>query len=299
MKQEIPLARVVAAFAVVYLVWGSTFLAIKFGLETLPPFLLAGLRNTTAGGLLFAWALASGVPAPSLAYWRRSLVLGALFFVGNQGGIAWAQQRVPSGVASVLVATVPLWIVAFETFRGARRPSTRVLAGLLIGFLGSTMIVTRAGAGDWAGADTAGALVLTASAACWALGTLYSRGVALPTSVPLATSMAMLTGGALLLMVSASTNELARVTMAAFTARTVGALAYLVLAGSLLGFSTYMWLLRVVPPARAATYAYVNPVVALFLGWALAGEALSTFTLAAVSVSLLGVFLVVTASHTA
>lgn len=299
MTQEIPLTRVVAAFAVVYLVWGSTFLAIKFGLETLPPFLLAGLRNTTAGGLLLAWALTTGAPVPTLAYWRRSLVLGALFFVGNQGGIAWAQQRVPSGVASVLVATVPLWIVAFDTVRGARRPSTQVLAGLSIGFLGSTMIVTRAGAGDWAGADAAGALVLTASAACWALGTLYSRGVALPASVPLATSMAMLTGGALLLVVSASTNELARMTMAAFTPRTVGALTYLVLVGSLLGFSTYMWLLRVVPPARAATYAYVNPVVALFLGWALAGEALSAFTLAAVSVSLLGVFLVVTASHTA
>lgn len=295
MSAEAATSKVAAGFAVVYVVWGSTFLALKFALATVPPFLLAGLRNTIAGGLLLAWAAAAGAARPTSVQWRRAAVAGALFFLGNQGGIAWAQQRVPSGLASVLVATVPLWLVAFEAMRGTRRPSTQALTGLIVGFAGSGLLVARTGFGEWTGGDATGTLILTACAASWALGTLYSRGAALPDSVPLATSMAMLTGGSLLLAASALSGEMARVRWAAFTPTAIGALAYLVFAGSLLGFSTYMWLLRVAPASRVATYAYVNPVIALFLGWWLGGEALATSTLVAVAVSLFGVFLVVTA----
>lgn len=295
MSRGTSVPRVAAGFAVIYLVWGSTFLALKFALLTIPPFLVAGMRNSIAGALLFAGALALGAARPTLAQWRHATVLGALFFLGNQGGIAWAQQRVSSGLASVLVSTVPLWIVLFEAARGTRRPSPQAVAGLLVGFAGSGLLVVRTGVGDWVVADTTGTLVLTGCAASWALGTLFSRGASLPSSVPLATSMAMLTGGSLLLALSATTGEWGRVSMASFTPTATGALSYLVLAGSLLGFSTYMWLLRVASPTRVATYAYVNPVIALFLGWAFGGEALAASTLVAVAISLFGVFLVVTA----
>lgn len=294
MSRDTPLLRIAAGFAVIYLVWGSTFLALKFALLTLPPFLVAGMRNSIAGALLMAGALASGAQRPAFAQWRHAAVLGALFFVGNQGGIAWAQQRVSSGLASVLVSTVPLWIVLIEAARGTRRPAPQAVAGLLVGFAGSGLLVARTGVGPWTGSDATGTLVLTWCAASWALGTLFSRRASLPTSVPLATSMAMLTGGGFLLALSAMTGEWGRVSMAAFTPMTLGALSYLVVAGSLLGFSTYMWLLRVASPTRVATYAYVNPVIALFLGWAFGGEALAASTLGAVAISLFGVFLVVT-----
>lgn len=287
--------RIVVGFAIVYLVWGSTFLALKFALGTLPPFFVAGLRNTTAGTALFSWAMLTGASSPTRHQWRQAAVVGALFFLGNQGGIAWAQQQVPSGLASVLVATVPLWIVVLDVVRGRRRPSVQALLGLCMGFAGSGLLVARAGFSTLAGTDAIGTIVLTGCALSWAAGTLYSRGASLPSSVPLATSMAMLAGGGLLLTVSAASGEWSRVSPDAFTRTTVAALAYLILAGSLLGFSTYMWLLRVAPVTRVATYAYVNPVVALVLGWWLGGEALAPATLAAAGVSLFGVFLVVTA----
>jgi drug/metabolite transporter (DMT)-like permease len=284
-------------FSVIYFVWGSTFLAVKFGVASIPPLLLMGLRSFIAGAMLLGWARWTVAGGASLAQWGRAVVAGALLFLGNHGGLAWSQKRgVPSGLAAVLVATIPLWVVVIEWAIGhTRRPGRQVVVGVLIGFAGTVLLVGPAG---WQGTeriDRVGTIVLSCCAFLWATGTLYARQAKLPASVAMTTGMQMLCGGVLLVTASGLAGEWRGFDPAALPANAWLALAYLTFAGSLLGFSTYVWLLRVVPAPRVTTYAYVNPVVAMFLGWLVAGEVVSRLTLLAVAVSLLGVFLVVAA----
>lgn len=280
---------VAAAFLAVYLIWGSTYLAIRFAIETLPPFLMAGARFVVAGALLYAWTRWRGTPAPSRAHWPAAIVIGGLLLLGGNGGVVWAETRIPSGIAALLVATVPLWMVLLDTWRrDGARPGRYTVAGLVVGFGGIALLV---GPGQLVGGgvDLLGAGVLVVASISWAIGSLYSRRAHLPASPLLGTSMEMLAGGVWLVLAGTLTGEWARVDLGAVSPRSAGALLYLIIFGSLVGFSSYIWLLRVSTPARVSTYAYVNPVVALLLGWALAGESLTPRTGVAVALVLAAV----------
>ncbi|HEX7119286.1 MAG TPA: drug/metabolite exporter YedA [Longimicrobiales bacterium] len=288
-------ARVLAAFAAVYMIWGSTYLAIRFAIETLPPFLMAGVRFLVAGVVMYVWVRLRGAPRPTRAEWMAATVIGALLLLGGNGAVVWAEQRVPSGVASLLVAIVPVWMVLLEWLRpGGTRPTLGVTAGLVVGFAGLALLV---GPGEFGGGavDTVGAGVLVLGSLTWAVGSIYSRGAKLPSAPLLGTAMEMLAGGALLILAGLLTGEGSRLTLDAVTPRSVLALLYLIGFGSLIGYTAYVWLLKVSTPARASTYAYVNPVVAVFLGWVLADEPLTPRVLAAAAVIIGAVAVITTA----
>jgi len=276
---------VLAAFAAVYVLWGSTYLAIRIAIDTLPPLLMAGARFLLAGSLLYAVMRLRGVPAPTGRQWRATALIGALLLGFGNGGVVMAERTVPSGVAALLVAMVPMWMVLLEWLRpGGTRPAARTIAGLLIGFAGIVMLVGPAGFTGGEGVDPFGALLLVAGSAAWAAGSIYARGAALPSSALMATAMEMLWGGAWLLLAGTLRGEPAAANPAAFTTQSVLAVLYLVVFGSLVAFSAYVWLLGVSTPARVSTYAYVNPVVAVLLGWWLLDEPLTARVIGAAAV---------------
>lgn len=269
-----PRAAVLAAFAAVYLIWGSTYLAIRYAIETLPPFLMAGTRFMTAGAALYLFMRLRGVAVPARVHWRSAFLLGGMLLLCGNGAVVWAEHRIASGIAALLVAVEPLWIVLLEWLRpGGRRPSARTAAGVVLGFGGLVILVGPQELGGGR-VDVLGAFVVVVAALSWAAGSLYSREAPLPASPFLATAMQMLAGGALLIAAGVVTGEPGRVDPSAFSTKSLAALAYLTVFGSLVAFTAYIWLLGVVSPARASTYAYVNPLVAVVLGWALADEAL-------------------------
>jgi len=298
MPEQATRGRILAAYATIYVVWGSTYLAILYAIETLPPFLMASVRFLIAGGLLFAWARLRGVPAPTRRQWRNAVIVGAFLLLGGNGAVVWAEQRVPSGVAALLVSVLPIWMVLLEAVGPEhRRPTARGLFGVLIGIAGVVVLIgPSAILGDGTGnIDVIGAAVLALGSLLWGIGSLVTRFSDLPKSSPLGSGMQMLGGGALLAVAGLATGE----TPAAFadgaTASSLGGLAYLIVFGSLIGFTAFAWLLRVEPPSRVATYAYVNPVVAVLLGWAIAGEPLTTQTLVAAAIIIAAVALIVSA----
>jgi drug/metabolite transporter (DMT)-like permease len=274
-------SQIVLAFAAVYVLWGSTYLAIRIGDETIPPFLLAGLRHTTAGLLLLGWLRlrSRGPLAIRPVYWRSAAIVGGLMLLGGNGLVTWAEQRVPSGLAALIVASVPIWMTLLHGLQTRRRPHGIVLLGLALCVAGLAFLVLPSGGVVASNhVDPLGAAALLAAALFWAIGSLYSRTAVLPSSTLLATAMEMVAGGAILLATSTVAGEWRTFTLAAVSTRSVLALAYLVVAGSLLGFTAYVFLLGATTPARVSTYAFVNPVVAVFFGWALAGEAVTLRT---------------------
>jgi drug/metabolite transporter (DMT)-like permease len=284
--------KVALALGAVYLIWGSTYLAIRFAIETMPPFLMAAGRYLTAGALLYGWARFRGAPRPSLLHWRSAVMVGAFLLLGGNGGVVWAEQRVDSGLAALLISTEPLWIVLLFWLRSGReRLHPRTLFGLALGFMGVLLLV-RPGSSN--SIDLLGAAVLVLASLSWASGSLYGQGAPLPASPLAATGMQMLGGGALLLIASALAGEPARFVLAEVSVRSLISLAYLVVFGSIVAFTAYVWLMRVASPVLVSTYAYVNPVVAVFLGWALANEPLTAGTLGAAAVILTGVVLITT-----
>lgn len=291
------LLRLVAAFGAIYVLWGSTYLFIKWGVETIPPFLLAGARHLIAGTLLYAWVRRQGVARPNAAQWLTCAVVGTLLLVGGNGGVTWAEQRVASGLAALLVATMPLWMVLLDWLRpGGVRPRAGAALGLLMGFGGVTLLVgpTRLGT---ASVDPFGAAVVVLAALSWATGSLYSRRGRLPGSLLQAAAMQSLSGGAVLWVLATLTGEWTRLDAAHVSAKSLLSLGYLVVFGSLLGFTAYIWLLRVTTVTRVSTYAYVNPVVAVLLGWAFAGEPVSGRMLGATALIVVAVALVILNQH--
>jgi drug/metabolite transporter (DMT)-like permease len=286
-------SRLIAAFAAVYLIWGSTFLAIRFGIGTMPPFILAGLRFLTAGTALYAWQRFRGVPRPKPVHWRSALAAGALLFLGGNGLMTWAELRIPSGLTALLVATVPLWIALIRFFQGKKdRPSGAAWAGLALGFLG---VAVLAGPGGGR-ADPVGVAVIVFGTLCWACGSLYSRKAALPESVLMSAALEMICGGMWLLVLAAVSGETRGFSWGQVSAGSWGALAYLIFIGALGGFSSYAYILKEASPVAVSSYAYVNPVVAVFLGWALAGEAVTGRTLWAAAAIMTGVALMTLSS---
>jgi drug/metabolite transporter (DMT)-like permease len=287
--------RVAAALGAVYLIWGSTYLAIRFAIETMPPFLMAGVRFLVAGGALYAWMRWRGAPRPTRAQWGSAAIVGALLLLLGNGGVVWAEQLIPSGITALLVGTVPLWMAVLDWARpGGARPSLAVVVGLLFGFAGVALLIGPAQLAGGSRVSLLGSAIVLVAAVCWASGSLYSRSSRLPSSPLMGTAIEMLAGGALLLLAGSATGELAQVHLNTISARSALGLAYLIVFGSLVGFTAYIWLLRAAPPAIVSTYAYVNPVVAVLLGWALAGEPLTLRTLLAAAIIVTGVVVITT-----
>jgi drug/metabolite transporter (DMT)-like permease len=282
--------RVIGAFAVVYLVWGSTYLAIRYAVETLPPFLMAGSRFVLAGSLLYGWALWRGASTPPAVAWRWALLVGALFVPLGNGLVVWAEQRVPSALAALVAAGIPLWVALFERLapNGARLTPARLL-GLFVGFAGVVVLVGGDGLTLTAG-PRVGAVALASMAS--ALGMVVLRRAPLPTDSALSSSMTMLTGGGFALLVGWAAGEASGFTAGAVSAVSLAAYTYLVLFGSVLAFTCFTFLARTVSPSRASTHAYVNPLVALALGAGLGGERLGIRALAATPLILGGLALV-------
>ena len=287
-------AKLIAAFAAIYLIWGSTYLAIKLAIDTMPPFSMAAARFLVAGALLYAWArLRSDVRARPI-HWLHAVGLGALLLAGGNGCVVWAQQHIPSGVAALVVAVVPLWVVLVDWLRpGGVRPHRLTMLGVVVGLAGMVLLIGPSALGNGE-IDPIAALVLLAGSLSWSVATVFGRKAKVPGYPPLTSAMQLLGGGACLAVVSVLAGEPGRIRPEAFSWQSVAALGYLIVFGSIVAFSAYSWLLRVAPPARIATYAYVNPVVAMLLGWALADEALSLRTLLAAGVILGGVALITT-----
>ena len=274
------LVVLIAAFFAVYIFWGSTYLAIKYAIETLPPFLMAGSRFAFAGGILFLWArLSKDYERPTLAHWRTSFIVGTLLLLGGNGGVVLAQHYIPSSLAALLVATEPLWIVILSwVWLNQSRPNWKVALGLLLGFAGVWLLISgrgstgveSAGIGQWIGI-----VAVMIGALAWATGSIYGLRGASPKSSLLAAGMQMLSGSVSLLLVGLIRGEASTFDPSAVSLNSILAVGYLIVFGSLIGFTAYSWLLKNARPSMVATYAYVNPVIAVLLGWLIAGESMT------------------------
>ncbi len=284
--------RLLIAFGTVYLLWGSTFLAMRFSIRTIPPFFMASIRHLVAGMLLMAFTVRRLTRWPTRREWRDAAIVGVLL-LGANGMVAWSEQRVPSGTAALLVATVPLWMVLMDWWRPRGvYPGRGVLVGLFLGFAG---LVTLVGPGVFhhhGAVDPIGATALVLGSLSWAAGSIVAQRQDRP-EVPLfAVGMQMVAGGAALFVISTLTGETARFSLAHVSLPSALGWAYLVVFGSLIGFTAYAYLLRSTTAAKVSTYAYVNPVIAVFLGWAFAGEVVTGRTIGAAAVIVAGVAII-------
>jgi drug/metabolite transporter (DMT)-like permease len=292
-------AQIVAAFASIYLIWGSTYLAIRYAVETIPPFIMGGIRFLISGAMLYLWARSRGAPKPTRFHWRNAIIAGGFLLLGGNGAVVWAEQFVPSGLTALLVSILPFWLVIIEWVRPPRRrPSRAVLVGLILGFVGTIVLVGPSDVGGHGDVNPLGALVLILGSLSWAIGSFWSRDAQLPQSGLLTTGIEMLGGGALLLIVGALTGELFHFDIHRISSASAVGMVYLITFGSLLGFTSYIWLLDKVSPAQLGTYAYINPIVAVLLGWAIAGERLSVRTGVAAAIVICAVALITTARST-
>ena len=288
-----------AALLTVYVLWGSTYLGIRVAVMTMPPLLMAGARFAIAGLILLAWRLPIALRdrrIPSVAEWRRTLVIGAALLLGGNGGVAFAEQTVPSGLTALVVSTVPLWMTAIDAIFFRRAPSKGVLVGLAAGFAGVALLAGPPGSGS---VPVAGAIILVLASLSWAAGSLYSRAARLPEDSLLTTGMEMACGGSCLLVAGALSGELARVDIATISQASWIGFWWLVFFGGIVGFAAYLWVIRKAPTSLVSTYAYVNPVVAVALGWAFLGEPITLRTLLAGGVIIASVALIVSAGSRA
>lgn len=287
-----------ASFAAVYLIWGSTYLAIRVGVETVPPLMLAGLRHFTVGMLLYPLLRWKTSVRPTATHWKTAAVTGCLLLFFGNGGVSWAEQVVPSGITAVLVTMVSFWLVIVDWLRpSGHRPVPKVLFGLFLGFAGVALLVGPAHLGGSERADLRGVAVLVVACFAWACGSIYSKHGSMPSSALLGVAMQSLAGGVVLLFAGLVRGEFHGFHFAAVSWRSWVALAYLIVFGSGIGFTSYLYILKNSSAARVATYALVNPVVALFLGWFVADEVISLRTVIAALVILTAVILVITAPH--
>ena len=291
-------ARLIAAFAAVYIVWGSTYLAIRFAVETLPPLLMAGARFLIAGMILLAWARLRSTDSevPTARDWHSGLVSGGLMLLGGNGAVVWAEQRVPSGITALLVAIVPLWMVLMDWLRpGGRRPPMLVFVGLGLGLVGLGLLVGPDALHSRGAIDPVGTAALMFGSLAWAAGSLYTQRAPRASTGLNGSATQMLAGGVCLIVAGMILGEPAHMDLAHATTRSLLGFLYLVSFGSLVGFTAYYYLLSHTTAAKAATYAYVNPVVAVLLGWFFAHEPVTHRTLAAAAVILGGVAIITVA----
>jgi drug/metabolite transporter (DMT)-like permease len=287
--------KVLLAFAIIYFVWGSTFLAIRVGVREVPPFLLAALRFLVAGAVLYLWMRARGTPAPNRRQWGAATLLATLIFVLDYGLLFWAEKRVPSGIAAVMMATIPVFMAIAEiVVLRTQRLTLRLGLALLVGVAGVGVLVGHSMSLGEAPVDTSGACALIVAAISWSVAASLSRRLPSPASKVMSSGTQMLAGGVLLLLASAALGE-----FRGFHAQTVSrgawiALAYLIVAGSIIGFTAYVWLIHHESPTKVGTYAYVNPVVAVLVGYFLGGEAIGPRTVAGTMLVLVSVVVITT-----
>jgi drug/metabolite transporter (DMT)-like permease len=288
-----------SAYAALYLIWGSTYLAIGFTVETIPPFFSGSMRFFLAGGILMAWCLLREQERPTFRGFIAAFKVAAVMLLGGYGCVVWAQQTVPSSVAALIISIEPLWFVIFDwLFFKSRKPTAAETLGVILGFGGTVFLVLdQAGYSlSLSGTHTVGMLIVLVATVNWSMGALYSRRAPVAKSSLLSTAMQMSAGGILLLAASFLAGEPARISLDAISPKSVAALAYLVLFGSLMGFTAFIWLLKVDRASRVITHTFVNPLVAIFLGWSIGGETISGPMLAAATVIIFSVILI-TRSH--
>ena len=282
--------KVLLAFAIIYLVWGSTYLAIRIGVREIPPFLMPGLRFTVAGAVMWAWMRATGTPSPTLREWRDASVLGTLMFLIDYACLFWAEQRVPSGIAAVILAMIPVCITLLEiTWLRTQRLTLRLATGLGIGIVGVVVLMNPSAALGEAPLDHRGVIALLVSCCGWSVGTIVTKRLTLPASKPMSAAAQMLSGGVQLLVLAAIAGEFTH-----FRAQTISSgawlsLLYLIIAGSIISYTAYVWLLHYESPTKVGTYAYVNPVVAVILGGTLGGEIIGRRTILGTALILISV----------
>lgn len=296
-NQLSPRWQMALAMITLYFVWGSTYLGIRFAIESIPPFLMASTRFLFAGGVLYIWMRLRGVPNPTRLNSRAGLIIGGLLLLGGNGGVTWSEQYVPSSLAAVMVGAIPAWTVLFDwLLYGGQRPTRRVAAGLVGGLFGVALLAGPSNLLGGESFNTLGIVALLIATLTWAIGSLYSRHAPLPRVPLMATGIEMLAGGLWLALAGTLAGEWSELDLSAITMKSSLALAYLAVVGSLIGFTTYVWLLRNTTPARATSYAYVNPIVALFLGATLAGEEIGVRTLVAAAI-IIGSVVLLTSSR--
>jgi drug/metabolite transporter (DMT)-like permease len=283
----------ILAFAAVYILWGSTYVAIRFAIETLPSLTMAGVRFVVAGTILYGFGRLRGAPPARFEQWRSAAILGILFFLCGNGSVVLAEHRVASGLAALLVGTEPLWVaVLFWLWPGGEAPGNKTILGLGIGFAGTVLLAAPAELAGTGGLHLPSVALVLFACVTWAIASLFARTADLPTSPLVSAGAQMLMGGIALLLAGLAAGEGSRMDLTAASARSWGALVYLIVFGSIVAFTAFGWLVRNVRPTMVATYAYVNPVVAVFLGWLLAGEPVTGRTLLAAILILGAVVLV-------
>ncbi len=275
--------KIWTALLLVYVIWGATYLGIRYAVETIPPFLMAGTRFLVAGTVIYIWRRSAGDPAPTRGQWLRAAVVGILLLIGGNGLVSLAEKNVASGIAALIVGSAPLWMTAMEALRpGGTRPNWLGILGLIMGFAGIVLLVGPSVFGRYrTDSYPMGIIILLFAAIFWSVGSIYSRRADLPFSSLLSTSMEMLTGGTGLYLVGTFTGEWRQLVLANVTIRSWLGLIFLTVFGSMVGFTAYAWLLRNAPISLASTYAYVNPLIAILLGGLLAQETLNMHVLLA------------------
>jgi drug/metabolite transporter (DMT)-like permease len=290
-----PTWKILLAFSIIYFVWGSTFLAIRIGVHEVPPFLLAGMRFSIAGLVLYGWMLARGTPAPTRHEWAGLSLLGIIIFVIDYGCLFWAEQRVASGIAAVILATIPVFITLLDiSVLRTHRLTFRLAAALVVGLLGVAVLMNNSLSLGEAPVDRAGAAALLVAAFAWGLATILTRKLTLPASKPMSAAAQMTVGGLLLFVVSGISGEFAKFHVSAVSMQAWFSLFYLITAGSIAGFTAYIWLLHYESPTKVGTYAYVNPVVAVALGYFAGGEEIGLRTLLGTALVMVSVLAITT-----
>ncbi|MCK9425193.1 MAG: EamA family transporter [Ignavibacteriaceae bacterium] len=287
--------QLISAFAAVYIIWGSTYLAIKFAIISFPPFLMAGFRFLISSVIIFGIARFFSKEKIKLNFWKDAFIIGGALLLGGNGGVVWAEQYVPSGLTALIVATVPIWMVLFDWLHPhGNKPTWKIIIGLVLGFAGLLIMIspTTILSGEKVNLYGAGALLFATCS--WAAGSVYSRRADLPKSKFLTVAMEMFAGGILLLLAGTIFGEWNNFHIASLSTQSITAFFYLIAFGSVIGFTSYIWLLDAVGPARASTYAYVNPVIAVLLGWLIGGEEITSRIFFAAFFIILGVVFIIT-----
>ncbi len=271
---------IILAFAAVYIIWGSTYLGIKYAIQTMPPLLMSGVRYFIAGLIVFVIAMSTGAPFPQKIHWRNTLIIGALLVLMGNGGVAWAESLIPSGIASLIVCSVPIWFALFGwLFFKRGKPGTLTIIGIVLGFIGMIILVGPKNIFHIGqGINLVGVLIIVIGSIGWSIGSLYVSKAKLPANHLTTIGMQMLCGGFLLTIAGLVKGEYSQVLFDAISTKSLLAMGYLIIFGSIVAFSAYSWLLRVSTPSLVSTYAYVNPVIAVFLGWLFLNETIDKYT---------------------
>jgi drug/metabolite transporter (DMT)-like permease len=288
----------VAAFTAIYIIWGTTYLAIRLAIETIPPFLMAGMRFTIAGILFYSWCYWRFEKKPGLKEWGTASIPGILMFVGGNGSLTWSEQFIPSGLAALIISTIPIWMVLLSwAHSSVNRPDGLTLAGIVIGLAGVALLTgldekVLIGSVKNSGSVPLGILVLTFAAISWAAGSIYSKNLKSSVSLQFTISMQILAGGLVLILIGFSQGEWSEISIHKISFKSILAMSYLILFGSLITYSAYIWLLQVSTPAKVGTYAFFNPLVAVFLGWLFVDETITLETVIGAGCILLSILLV-------